>query len=1664
MVTLRQILSRRSAVVKALWGGLLALLLSGMSATALAVTVSAGPSTCVDIAGPNQTWSNANLAESLDNNYARARLNPGQTNTLQCTGYNFAIPAGAVINGITVTVWRTASNNNCCTDAQMQLVKAGTIQGTDLSTATLYPRNTNTAEAHGSATEKWGNTWTAADINASNFGAAFAAQNTSNRRHNVDVDYIEIAVDYTLPPTVLSINVAGANPTSASSVSWTVTFSASVTGISSSNFKLVNSGLGGTPAITSVTGSGATRTVTASTGTGSGTLGLNMVNTTGVSPALSGLPFTGQVFTIDRAPPTVSSITLVNPSPTALASVSWTVTFSENVTGVDTTDLALVQAGGVSGALITGVTPVSGSVYTVTASTGTGNGTLGLNLVDDDSIIDAAGNPLGGAGAGNGNFSGQIYSVSRPVSVTANPTLCVNDTSIGVATGAWTGLTNVGAQDNVYARASVANSDITNFLKCTGYGFSIPAGATITGITVRPWLNATYTMLDNAMQLVKGGVIQATNLATGTNIPNGGGAFAPAPTQFIYGSSSNLWGNTWTAADINSANFGAAFAAQRGGFATTQQAGVDAMPITVNYTLPAGPTVVSINLASPNPTTPAASVSWTVTFSQSVTGVTASAFALAASGVSGATITSVTGSGTTWTVTANTGSGYGTLGLNQIGPGSVVPTLSGTFTGQVYTVYPPLTCITDNFNAPNNSPPDPANWSVGVVSGSFTPVILGNRLRITDTGGSEATRVTNKNLFPFGNNLVIAEFDYWAYGGSGADGIAITFSDPDTPTFGANDPPTTGGFGGSLGYANRDTGGTCNIPGFSGGWIGVGIDDYGNYSNPTECRNGGPGSLPNAVAIRGSGSGATSPSASNYAYLTGTPALGANGVSSGNSGTPYRYRITLDSITDPTKVMVKVDQDKTGTGTAYAPLFSYDLKSAITAGTQAPLPPRLQFTYTGSTGGSTNYHEVDNLSICAASVIPPGGGLDHLEIQHPSGTGLTCAASTLTVRACADSACSALYTGGVTGTLSATGSPTVNWDGTTGGAAGAGFVIPSGSSSVTKNVQLATAGSVVFGIASPAPAPINATTCNFGSPSCTFTAATAGFIFSNTTTGNTYTIPAQVSGIATPTLYLRAVQTSTTSPAVCTPAIISQTAAVNMTYTCNNPATCQPGNLATLNATPIPSSGGSVSFNFDANGSAPVTLRYDDVGRITFNASITATPFSGGTPITLNGSSNAFVVAPHHFGFSSITPGLIKAGNNFSATVTAYNGLATPTATPNFGKETVPGPEGVTLSFAKYQPSGAGSVNGSFSGGVGAFANGSATGTNLNWSEVGTIDLIATLTSGSYLGSGLTATGTTGTTGAVGRFIPDHFNTYIPSLSGLPMLCPPGLTCPLSYNGFVYSGEPFSVQIVAKNLGNATTQNYNGALGFAKAVTLSAWNAVGAVGVPNQNPGGGTFNNPSVAPAAFSSGVATTSTSNYALPNVTSPTNIYIRAQDTDGVTSLLAVPANSVEGGVGVANGRLRLFNNYGSEDSSLGLRVQAQYWSGKSWVLSSTDAATTIPATSVALSNYRDSTGAPTGAWTTSASGPGTLSGGKGTLTLTAPSPAGKTGCVDVAFNLGTTTQDNSCLANHPAMTAPASSLAWLRGQNGSCAAPADPSASACFGVYSPETSTTIHVRELF
>jgi MSHA biogenesis protein MshQ len=103
--------------------------------------------------------------------------------------------------------------------------------------------------------------------------------------------------------------------------------------------------------------------------------------------------------------PAVTSIVDVLASTTNQSVIPWTVTFNQAVTGVDPTDFFLVKTGTVSANLlqVTG----SGTTYAVTASGVTGNGTLGLNLVDNDSIV-GAGVALGGAGTGNGNFTGQV--------------------------------------------------------------------------------------------------------------------------------------------------------------------------------------------------------------------------------------------------------------------------------------------------------------------------------------------------------------------------------------------------------------------------------------------------------------------------------------------------------------------------------------------------------------------------------------------------------------------------------------------------------------------------------------------------------------------------------------------------------------------------------------------------------------------------------------------------------------------------------------------------------------------------------------------------------------------------------------------------------------------------------------------------------------------------------------------------------------------------------------------------------------------------------------------------------------------------------------------------------------------------------------------------------
>jgi len=102
-------------------------------------------------------------------------------------------------------------------------------------------------------------------------------------------------------------------------------------------------------------------------------------------------------------------------NPASAAQLSFEVTFTEPVSGVDELDFDVVMDGGHSGATVESMTEAKdGATYEVVVNTGTGDGTLGLAVLDNNSIVDDELNPLGGAGAGDGYFAyGAPYTIDH---------------------------------------------------------------------------------------------------------------------------------------------------------------------------------------------------------------------------------------------------------------------------------------------------------------------------------------------------------------------------------------------------------------------------------------------------------------------------------------------------------------------------------------------------------------------------------------------------------------------------------------------------------------------------------------------------------------------------------------------------------------------------------------------------------------------------------------------------------------------------------------------------------------------------------------------------------------------------------------------------------------------------------------------------------------------------------------------------------------------------------------------------------------------------------------------------------------------------------------------------------------------------------------------------
>ncbi|MBU0675046.1 MAG: lamin tail domain-containing protein [Proteobacteria bacterium] len=218
-------------------------------------------------------------------------------------------------------------------------------------------------------------------------------------------------VDNTAPTVTINQAAGQTDPGTSSPINFTVTFSETVTGFDIPADVTLSGTAGPTTAV--ITGTGPYN-VAVSGMSSVGTV-IAAINTSVAQDAAgnnnAASTSTDNQVTYSPPPPSVVSIDRADTNPTNAASVDYTVTFDQAVSGIDTGDFSLATSGTTGN--IASVSAASGTTVTVTVNTIAGDGTLGLNLIDNDSVVNVLSNPLGGTGVNNGNFTGQLYTVDR---------------------------------------------------------------------------------------------------------------------------------------------------------------------------------------------------------------------------------------------------------------------------------------------------------------------------------------------------------------------------------------------------------------------------------------------------------------------------------------------------------------------------------------------------------------------------------------------------------------------------------------------------------------------------------------------------------------------------------------------------------------------------------------------------------------------------------------------------------------------------------------------------------------------------------------------------------------------------------------------------------------------------------------------------------------------------------------------------------------------------------------------------------------------------------------------------------------------------------------------------------------------------------------------------
>ncbi len=192
----------------------------------------------------------------------------------------------------------------------------------------------------------------------------------------------------------------------------------------------------------------------------------------------------GPVYSNDvpfSTPPQVLSISRAGAAYSNAATVEFIVMFSEPVTGVEATDFSPFTEGGISGASVQTVLQTSPGVYRVSVFTGSGDGSLRLDALDDDSILNGAGIPLDG-----GFVSGETYVIDKTAPVVSAFSAAAPAEGVKISISTFRASDNIGVAGYMITTSPAPPApDASGWAAASPRAFICPASGTF---DLHPWV------------------------------------------------------------------------------------------------------------------------------------------------------------------------------------------------------------------------------------------------------------------------------------------------------------------------------------------------------------------------------------------------------------------------------------------------------------------------------------------------------------------------------------------------------------------------------------------------------------------------------------------------------------------------------------------------------------------------------------------------------------------------------------------------------------------------------------------------------------------------------------------------------------------------------------------------------------------------------------------------------------------------------------------------------------------------------------------------------------------------------------------------------------------------------------------------------------------------